>query len=271
MFRKIILYTVLIVTALTMIVPFWWMIVTSLEAEANIMLPYPPRFIPEDITLQNYVNAMTEAPFFRFFVNSVIVATSVCVLQLLVGSMGGYAFAKGNFIGKKYFFIVVLATMMIPLHIRIIPMFDLVLKFGMVNSYMGLILPAVPVAYGTYLLRQYIMTIPDELLDACRIDGWSELRIYANLILPLAKPAMATLALLSFLGNWNSFLWPLIVIMDNDLYTIPLGLMNFRQQFTAEWGNLMAATTLAMIPIVVLFIFTQRYITEGIALSGLKG
>ena len=156
------------------------------------------------------------------------------------------------------------------MQVTIIPMFDLMLKLRMINTYWALILPVIPSAYSTFLLIQYITTIPDELIEAANIDGWNDWLIYRSLILPLSKPALVTIAMLSFVGNWNSFMWPLIVTSRQQLYTLPLGLMNFKQQHSAQWGNLMAGATIAIIPVIIVFLFAQKYIIEGIAVSGLK-
>ncbi|NLA57469.1 MAG: carbohydrate ABC transporter permease [Firmicutes bacterium] len=267
---KTLIYAILWLGVIVMIAPFIFMVVTSLEASANINLPYPPRFIPKEFTLSNYVQAMSVVPFGKYFYNSVVTGVSATVLQIFVSSLAAYAFAKGNFPGKNVLFVLLLATMMVPMQVTIIPMFDLMLRFRMINTYWALILPVVPSAYSTFLLIQFMSSIPDELIEAARIDGWSDWLIYRSLMLPLSKPAIATISMLTFVGIWNSFMWPLIVTSRQELYTLPLGLMNFRQQYTAQWGNLMAGATIAVVPVIAVFLCAQKYIIEGIAVSGLK-
>jgi multiple sugar transport system permease protein len=256
--------------ALTMIIPFLWMIAISLEAKANIQLPYPPRLVPAHFSFINYHLALSSVPFGRYFINSVFVGVTVTLLQLLVASMAAYAFAMGRFPGQKVLFVFVLVTMMIPMQVTVIPLFDLMFKFKMVNTYGGLIFPAIYSAFGTFFLVQFMETIPREIVEAAHIDGWGHWLIYRALILPLSKPALVTLAMLSFIGSWNSFMWPLIVTTNNLLYTIPLGLMNFRQQYSAQWGSLMAGATLAVLPVIVIFILAQKHIIQGIAITGMK-
>jgi multiple sugar transport system permease protein len=265
-------YTILVGVAFMLVFPFAWMIDSSLMTTGEIQ-SRPPVWLPKTPQFNNYPELLDNLPFGRFYLNSLIVTGATVCGVLLTSSMAGYAFAKYQFPGRQLLFFAILATLMIPFFVTLIPVFYVVRQLGWIDNYKGLILPGITSAYGIFLMRQFIYGIPDELIDAARIDGASELRIYWRIVLPLAKPALATLGTFVFIGSWNSFLWPLLVVNNRDLYTVPLGLNSLRT-FAAEARSLhllVSGAVLSIIPTLILFVFLQRYFIRGIALSGLKG
>ncbi len=265
-------YVVLIAGAILMVFPFFWMINASLMTSGEIQRQ-PPVWFAATPQFSNYRRLFDVVPFGRLYLNSLIVTGSTVIGVLFTSSLAGFAFAKYQFPGKSILFYAILATMMIPFFVTLIPVFYIVRQLGWINSFLGLIVPGLTSAYGIFLMRQFIVSIPDELLDAARIDGASEPMIYFRIVLPLVTPALATLGTFVFIGSWNSFLWPLLVAPNRDLWTVPLGLNSLRL-FAAEARNLdllMAGTTLSVLPTLILFVFLQRYFIRGIALTGLKG
>jgi len=265
-------YVLLIGGAILMLFPFVWMVDASFMTSSEIQAR-PPVALPAEPQIQNFPLLLDVLPFGRLYLNSAIVTLGTVLGVLMTSSIAGFAFAKYEFPGREILFYIILATMMIPFFVTLIPVFFIVRQFGWIDSYQGLILPGVTSAYGIFLMRQFIQGIPDELLDAARIDGAPEPMIYWRVILPLIRPAMATLGTFVFIGAWNNFLWPLLVINNRDLYTVPLGLNTLRT-FAAEARNLnllMAGTVLSVVPTLILFIFLQRYFIQGITLTGLKG
>ena len=278
------LHLVLAAGALTTIVPFLWMISTSLKPEPEIFR-FPPVWIPSAWKWDNYAKAMTAAPFGRYFLNTVIYAVGITASNLLFCSMAAYAFARLRFPGRNLLFILVLGTMMIPAQVTMVPVFIMLKRWpllggndllgagghGLLNTYTGLVLPGAVGAFGIFLLRQFFMTLPRELEDAARIDGCSEAGIYWRIILPLSKPAMATLGIFTFTAAWNEFLWPLLIMSKDSMKTLQVGLQVFQTQYTTAWDLLMAGTVVVTLPVLIIFLFGQRYFTRGIALSGIKG
>lgn len=265
-------YTILIVTAGLLVFPFVWMIDASLMTSGEIQ-SRPPVWLPKTPQFSNYPELLDNLPLGRFYLNSLLVTGATVVGVLLTSSLAGYAFAKYQFPGRTFLFYLILATLMIPGFVTLIPVFFIVRQLGWIDNYMGLILPGISSAYGVFFMRQFIYSIPDELIDAARIDGAAELLIYWRIILPLTKPALATLGTFVFIGAWNSFLWPLLVVNSRELYTVPLGLNSLRT-FAAEARSLhllVSGTVLSVIPTLILFVFLQRYFIQGIALTGLKG
>ena len=265
-------YAILVVGAVVMVLPFFWMVNASFMSSGEIQ-QQPPVWLPSELRVQNYTDLLNVLPFGRLYFNSLFVTTSTVVGVLFTSSLAGFAFAKYQFPGRELLFYLILATLMIPFFVTLIPVFYIVRQLGWINSYQGLIIPSVISAYGIFLMRQFILSIPDELVDAARIDGASEPLIYGRIVLPLTKPALATLGTFAFIGSWNALLWPLLVIDSRDLYTVPLGLNTLRT-YAAEARNLhllMVGTTISVIPTLVIFIFLQRYFIRGIALTGLKG
>lgn len=256
--------------AVAMALPFIWMLSTSFKPEAEVFR-FPPRFIPESITIANYVSLFSRLNFTRYFVNTSLVAISITAMGLFINSLAGYAFAKIRFMGRDRLFVAILATMMVPGSVTVIPAFLLIKSLGMVNTYAGLILPGLASAFGIFLMRQFISTIPDELIEAAQIDGASEFWIFAHIILPLAKPALATLGLFTFMGSWNNFFWPLIIATDERMYTLPVAIAVLSGQHGGEFALQMAGATVVVMPILAIFLLLQRYYVSGIALTGMKG
>lgn len=265
-------YAVLVILGVFMLMPFYWMISASLMTSPEI-IRVPPPFFPKVPQFQNYREVAQVVPLGRAYLNSVIVVVCSVAGILFTSSLCGFAFAKYQFPGRDALFILILATMMIPFFVILIPIFYIVKQLGLLNSYGGLILPNIVSAYGIFMMRQFIQDLPDELLDAARIDGASEFRIYWQVILPLCTPALITLGVFNMVNIWNAFLWPLLVAQSPELYTVPLALNNLRTYgMEAKVLNLqMAGTVLSVIPTVLIFMWLQRYFTRGIALTGLKG
>ncbi len=264
------MYFFLTILALIILIPFIWMIANSIKNSAEIY-SWPPALIPKVIQWDNYKTALTLAPFERFFFNSFLVTASITLTSIFLDSMAGYAFAKYNFKGKNVTFYLVLATLMLPVQSIIIPVYIMLQRVGWVDTYLALIIPNISNAFGIFLMRQFIQSIPDELMEAARIDGMGEFHIFRKMILPLCKPALATLAIFQIQYNWNDFFWPLIMTNSTKMKTVQLGLVYFTGQYFTQWNLLMAVVVTALLPIIAIFIFTQRYFIEGIALSGLKG
>ncbi len=265
-------YAILIFGAILMVFPFAWMIDASLMTSSEIQRR-PPALYPAEIQWHNFTDLLDVLPFGRLYLNSLFVTIATVIGVLFTSSLAGFAFAKYQFPGREVLFYIILATMMIPFFVTLIPVFYIVRQLGWINTYQGLIFPSITSAYGIFLMRQFIFSVPDELLDAARIDGAPEPMIYWRIIIPLTRPALATLGTFTFIGSWNAFLWPLLVINSRDLYTVPLGLNTLRI-FASEQRNLnllMSGTVLSVVPTLILFIFLQRYFIQGITLTGLKG
>ena len=256
--------------AVVMIFPFAWMVSTSLTADANLFAT-PPQLVPSPAQPENYSRIFEVFPIGRFALNSAVVAVVSTVLQLVTSAMGAYAFARISFPGREALFVVYLATLMIPMQVLVVPLFIEMRLIGQVNSYGGLILPGIASAFGTFLLRQYFLTLPIELEEAARMDGASRWTVFWRIVLPLSGPALATFGIFAFMASWNAFLWPLLIVSDTDLMTLPVGLSNLHGRFVTEWNLVMAGATLSVIPIVVVYLAAQRYVVRGIALTGLRG
>ena len=258
--------------AVVFVLPFLWMLSTSLKA-LDQLYASPPEWIPNPIRWQNYVEATRSFPFWRYSFNTLFIAITATVGKLLSGSLTAYAFARLRWPGRDVLFMVVLATIMLPSMVTLVPTYMLFNKLRWINTYLPLIVPFffVSTPYSIFLTRQYFLTIPTELSEAARIDGASEFRIYWQIIMPLSKPVFAALAVLSFVRHWNELLEPLIYLNRQDMLTLSLGLLTFRSEAGTAYHLLMAASILALIPILVLFFFTQRFFIEGITLTGIKG
>ncbi len=268
---KAFIYLFLIAGALTMAVPYAWMFVTSIKPLAEIQA-YPPSFIVKDPTLEPYKDLFRMVPMFKYLLNSLFVAGSITFFNVFATSLAGYAFAKHKFWGRDKLFFLFLGSLMIPWQVNIIPGFIIVKKLGWLNTYRGLIIPSMAwCAFGIFLNRQYIYSIPDDLIDAARIDGCSEFMIYRNVILPLIKPVLATLAIFTFLQQWNNFVWPLVIIRTSHMRTVPLALAVLTGQFGSNFGMVMAGAVIATLPMLVVYLLFQRYIVKGIAMTGLMG
>jgi multiple sugar transport system permease protein len=259
------------ITAMVFLFPFFWMVSNALRLDREVFA-MPPRLLPSSVQWFNFVAAWRYLPFGRFFLNSAFVAGTVTAIVLVVSSLSGYAFARLKFPGRGGLFVVYLATLMVPQAVIVIPLFLMMGAFGWIDSYQGLIVPVAFSSFGTFLLRQFFLTIPQELEDAARIDGASHLRILLTIFLPLSLPALGLLALFTFTGQWNSFLWPLIAVNGPDHATLPLGLTMFQGQQGTQWNYMMAGATISMLPGLVLTILMHRYIFTSIAIgSGFGG
>lgn len=265
-----VIYGLLILLAISMLLPFIWMLSTSLMNELEVY-SFPPKFIPSNWRWENFVEAMTLQPFGRYFLNSAIVSIMVVSGQMIFCSMAAYSFARIKFKGHEKVFAVYISTMMIPAIVTIIPAFLIINTFGWMNTYWALATPTISNVWGIFLLRQFFLTIPKDLEDAARIDGASEMRIFWTIILPLSKPALATLAIFSFMASWKDFLWPLIVTNRADMRTVEVGIANFSTVYSTDWPHQMAAAVIVLLPIIIVFILAQRHFVRGITFSGLKG
>jgi len=263
-------HLVLLPVAVLMLVPLVWMLVTSVET-LNETRHFPPILVPHHVRLGNYTEVLRNAPFARWFLNTLIVTVAVVVGNLFLCSLAGYAFARLKFFGRDVVFILVLATLMIPFQVIMIPTFLIVRKLGLIDTLGALILPNLGSAFGIFLLRQFFRTLPIELEEAARIDGASRLGVLFKIVIPLSGPALATLAVILFLWTWNDFLWPLVTIYNPNNMTLQLGLTTFQGTHQSSTQLLMAANVMSMVPILVLFFVAQRYFIRGIATTGLKG
>ncbi len=268
--RKTLIYFVLMAGAVTMLVPLFWMFSTAVKTSSEVF-SYPPKFLPETFQWRNFKDAWHAAPFGVFYLNSIFVAICVTAGQVTTSAMAGYAFARLQFPGCNSMFFGYLATLMIPSSVIMIPVFILIRMLGWVDSYQALIIPGIFSAYGTFMMRQFFMTIPVSLEEAAKIDGCSIPRTFYCIVLPLSKPALATLTIFTFMGNWGSFMWPLVVTFSTEMRTLPVGLMVFESGFVTEWNYLMAGALIVMLPVLVVFLINQKHFVEGIKMSGFGG
>src|SRR3954449_6642547 len=268
--RTILSQTLLTLVALLFLAPIIWMVLSALKPSAEVFT-VPPKPFGSSIMLSNFADAWNYLPFGRFIVNTIFVASVGTAITLAASALSGYAFARLNFRFRGGLFVLYLSTLIVPQEVIVIPMFLVMQELGWVNSYKALILPWAFTAFGTFLLRQFFLTIPIELEEAAKIDGCGHLRILTSVIIPISAPAFAVLAVFTFISFWNSFLWPLIIVNDTNQMTVPLGLQLFLGQQGQRWELLMAAATISMLPTVLLVLFLQKYLVRGIALSGLGG
>jgi len=264
-----VIHLILLGGAVTMVIPFVWMLSSSLKTNLEVF-HVPPTLIPPVPQWHNYVEIFRVVPYGHWFLNSVIITVSQTLLYLFVASLAGFTFARMRFPGREAIFTLYLATLMVPSQVTLIPKFILIKQLHLMDTLIAVILPGVFNAYGVFLLRQFFMTLPESLEEAAIIDGASYFRIYWNIILPLAGPALATLAIFSFRGAWNDFMWPLIVINSEEKKPLSVGLASFHGLYETNWPYLMAASTVALIPIIIVFVAAQKYFVRGIALTGLK-
>ncbi len=263
-------YLVLVGGAFIMVFPFIWMMIASLMTAGEIQLR-PPVWLPAAPQFNNYSELVDSIPIARLYFNSLFTSAIIVFGVLLSSSLAGFAFAKYRFPARELLFYLILATMMIPFFVTLIPVFFIVRQLGWIDTYQGLVIPGMTSAYGIFLMRQFMITVPDEIIDAARIDGASELSIYWRIVLPLIKPALATLGTFVFIGSWNNFLWPLLVLNSRELMTLPLGINSLRSLYADNTNLLMAGTAVSVLPMLFVFIYLQRYFIQGIALTGLKG
>lgn len=267
---RVVLYVILGLGLLVVVGPFLWMALSSVKPEAEIRA-VPPTWLPETFTLQNYRDLFNRLDFPLYFFNSTLVAALVTAGNLLFCSLLGYALAKLRYPGKRALFLVVLGMLMVPGMVTFVPQFVLVSNLGLANSYAGLVLPFLAGPFGVFLMRQFLLSIPDDLLEAARVDGAGEFRIFWQVVLPLCRPALATLGILTFLGSWNNFLWPLVVATTEDKYTLPVALALYSiGQHKTDYALLLAGAVVVVLPVLVVFLVMQRYFLRGIATTGLK-
>lgn len=270
MVSRAVIYAALTAGGLAMIFPFLWMLSTSFQTAGALLVP-PPQLIPSPIELGNYAEIASAFPLWRFLFNSLGVAAVATILQVATSAMAGYAFARLRFRGRDALFLLYIATLMVPLQVTILPLFVEMKYLGLVDSYGALVLPSIASAFGTFLLRQAFLGLPRELEEAAFMDGAGHLTVFRRIVLPLAMPAIATLAVFSFVASWNSFLWPLIIVNSPDLMTLPVGLSNLQGRYATAWNLLMAGSTVAVVPILIVYVIGQKYVIRGVTLSGLRG
>jgi multiple sugar transport system permease protein len=268
--RTVLSQVLLSLVGLLFLVPIIWMVLSAIKPSAEVFT-VPPKLFGSQIKLGNFAEAWNYLPFGRFILNTIFVASVGTAITLVASALSGYAFARLNFRYRGGLFVLYLSTLIVPQEVIVIPMFLVMKQLDWVNSYKALILPWAFTAFGTFLLRQFFLTVPRELEEAAKLDGCGHLRILTRIFTPIASPAFAVLAVFTFIGYWNSFLWPLIIVNDTDKMTVPLGLQLFLGQQGQRWELLMAASTIAMIPTIALVLGLQRYLVKGIALSGLGG
>lgn len=271
LWRYVWIYAVLGAIALVMLLPLLWLISTAFKSPSEDIFQYPPQFIPEQFTVQNFVTVWQTNPFGQYLKNSVIVAVLTVSLNLLFCSLAAYPLARLEFPGRDATFTAVVATILIPFQIVMIPLYILTVQLGLRNTYLGLIFPAIASAFGIFLLRQAFLGVPKELEEAARVDGCSELGIWWHVMLPSVRPALVTLAIFVFIGSWSDFLWPLIVLDRPEYYTLPLGVAKLAGAFSLDWRLIAAGSVISIAPILAFFIIMQRYIVPTDAGSGVKG
>lgn len=279
LFRKVVgrnalsrlaIHVILMSGAATMLLPFLWMVSTSLKQLHEVFV-FPPTFLGEQLMWENYIRINERFDFFQYFLNSASVSIWVVFFQLLTSAMAGYAFAKLDFPHRDKLFLLYLATMMVPIQVVIVPNFIQMRFYGLVNTLWSLRIPPMVTAFGTFLMRQFFMTVPQDLVDATKIDGCTPIGAWFKIMLPMAVPTVATLGIFTFMGSWNDFFTPLIFLRSERLFTLPLGLANLQGLFTTDWPVLMAATTTSILPILIVFLLAQDAFVKGIMLSGMKG
>jgi multiple sugar transport system permease protein len=268
--RNIILYAVLLVVAATMFVPFLWMISTSLKAN-QFVLSMPPEFFPKPLTFESYQRLLDLLPFGRMMGNSFMIAVLVTLGQIITSSMAAYVFARMEVRGKNLIFLIYLATMMVPSQVTIVPLFILMRYLGWINTYQAIISPMIFTAFGTFLLRQSFLTIPKDLEEAAFIDGASHWTVYWKIIMPVSRPALATLAVFAYMQAWNAYLWPLFVTNDENIMTLPVGLSLLHGRYLTEWNLVMAGAVVTVIPMLIIYLMAQEYFVKGVVTSGIKG
>lgn len=270
--KKSLTTLLLVIGSILVLLPLWWMISTSLKTPAEIA-KYPPTFFPERFEFSNYLKAWQTAPFTRWTINTLFIAVTGTIGAVLVNSLVAYSFAKIRFKGRNVWFVIILATMLIPGFVTMVPQYILFSKLGWVNTYLPLIIPAFfGSAFFIFLLRQFMMTIPNELIEAAILDGAGHLQIWWHIMIPLTKPALITVAIFSFNGAWNDLLGPLLYINDESMYTLQIGLQTFKGTVQTQWHYLMAMSVTVLLPVVALFFFFQKYFIEGANISsGTKG
>jgi multiple sugar transport system permease protein len=265
---RVVAWTLLMMGGIVMVMPILYMLATSFKFPHEV---YDLSLIPKEPTLENYAYVLEDGRFFRWFLNSLGISVTVTLSNVFFDSLVGYTLAKFRFRGRYLVFIAILSTLMIPTEMLVIPWYVMAKTFGWLDSYWGIMFPGMMTAFGTFLMKQFFETIPDDFLEAARIDGLNELQIWWKVAMPLVTPALSALAIFTFLGNWTAFFWPLIVTTSSELYTLPVGLSSFAVAESIQWEKIMTGVSLATIPTLVVFLLLQRFIVRGVMLAGLKG
>ena len=266
----LLLHAALVLGALVALLPLVWMVSASLMPAGDVN-SFPPHLLPRRVTFEHYRSIFTRLDMGRYLVNSAIVATTVTIVSLLINSMAGYAFAKLRFKGRDRTFRLLATGLVVPVQVAMLPLFLLMKQMGLINTYWGVIIPSLASIFGIFLIRQYALAFPDELLDAARIDGAGELRIYFSIVLPTIAPVLATLAIWTFLTTWNDFMWPLIVLSDENRYTLPVALANLVGEHVQDTELMMAGSVVTTLPVLLVFLFLQRYYVQGVMAGSVKG
>lgn len=269
--RTLILYGVLLLIALVMVFPMLWLVSTSFKGPTENLLAAPPQLIPRDPTFNNYRQVWQSNPFLQYFLNSTIVAVLTVAINLLLCSLAAYPLARLSFVGRETILALIVATLMIPFQVVMIPLYILAVNWGLRNSYLGLVLPYLTSAFGIFLMRQAFQGVPKELEEAARMDGCSDLGIWWNVMLPATRPALVTLGIFVFIGTWSEFLWPLILLDQPERYTLPLGVARLAGSFSLDWRLIAAGSILSVLPAILVFVLLQRYIVPTETGSGVKG
>jgi ABC-type glycerol-3-phosphate transport system permease component len=270
-FSRGLVYAFLLMFAVIALTPFIWLIAATLKSSGDIFTYtfFPPFF--KGLTLSNYRDLFTQEPFFRYVLNSVFVACAGVTIQLFLSSLAGYALAKYAFPGKKAFYLLMLGTLMIPGQVTLAPSYELLYKMGLVDTFTGLLIPGAVSVFGIFLFERALQQVPDELIHAARIDGCSEFRIYWNIVMPMVRPMVGAFCLLSFMGLWNSFLWPQVLLHSKERYTLPIALSQMVGIYTQQYGMLMAGTFVAVLPVIALFFLLQKEFVAGLTSGAVKG
>jgi len=269
--KKTLTYLLLILIAIAMLFPLFWLISTALKSATENIFSFPIKLLPEKPTLENFTTVWQSYPFGKYLLNSTIVSLLTVILNLTFCSLAAYPLARLNFKGRNLLFSLIIATIMIPFQIVMIPLYILAVKLQLVNSFLGIIFPSIASAFGIYLLRQAFQGVPKELEESGRIDGCSELGLWWFIMLPAIRPSLVTLAIFVFIGSWSDFLWPLIILNDPNYYTLPIGVASLAGTFTLNWRYIAAGSVISMIPVLIFFLFVQRYIIPTDTGSGIKG
>ncbi len=269
MTKRIIAFGIVAFLGLLAFIPLYWMVITAIKPPA-LTLRFPPELFPTNPTIQNFTSLFQRPTIWRWTLNSSFVAGTVTIVQLLFCAMAGYSLAKKQFPGKNFLFGMYISSMMIPKQVTLVPLYILISEFGMINTYQALILPSIATPFGVFLMRQFMVTLPSEVIEAARIDGASEIRTFFSIILPMTKPALAVLGIFTFVGEWNDFLWPLIVTNTPNMMTLQAGLARLQEEVPLQHSLLMAGATFAAIPMIVVFFAFSRYFLKGITIGAIK-
>ncbi len=269
--KKVFTYLLLIVIAIITLGPFLWLVGTSLKSASESVYSYPPKFIPEKATLENYLKAMESFPFFKYLLNSTIISTITVLSNIIISSLAGFALARMDFKGKNTIFILILSTMIVPFQMLMIPLYELCIKLGVENSYIGLAIPHLVTAFGIFLMRQSFLKVPKELDESAFMEGASTFTVWRKILLPVVKPSIVTLAIFSFVASWGDFLWPLIIVNNENLYTLPLGVNKLNGVFVADMKVISSGAILSIIPMLIIFLSLQKHFISGATEGALKG